>query len=342
MNKIIFFSLLAISILSCSKKEFSPDHLISDKIPGKWFGKIACDSKGDQWFVTSEVDNTVQMPSYSSYLPIRTYLTRYSGNSYEVYDDRFMGAKEIITDNADRLWFISSNKLYLINNGKYIEEYKLADATSYFEWIIKDQDANIWVGGYNAPLLRISTDPEIKISNMSNNASASNSSAACFDRNNNLWVVLSNHEIGMMDPQGFWHVYTPDNSALPYQSFWSITSDKDNIIWVGCGFPDTSTNLMKFDGTNWQKVTIKDDKGNSVYGTVRQLYSDNNKIWIVTEFSKNSAFDYDYLITFDGISWNRIYSVPSDDGISDISFDLTSGKALIGTLNKGLFSVDMN
>jgi hypothetical protein len=35
---------------------------------------------------------------------------------------------------------------------------------------------------------------------------------------------------------------------------------------------------MKFDGSDWQPVTVKDDKGNAITGTVRKLYSDNNRI----------------------------------------------------------------
>lgn len=341
MKKFIFLTILIISILSCSKEENSKPHLFPDNLPGKFFGKIASDSQGNVWFETSEIDTTVHLPSYSSSIPIRTYLTKFHDNIYEVYDDKFIGAKDMITDKYDNLWFISNNKIYRQENNKYVELYKIDSETGYFEWITTDQKKNIWVGGWKAPLLKITLDSKIKINNVSHNSSAANTSAGCFDKNNNLWVILSHQEIGTMDTLGRWTVYNPDNSQLPYQSCWSITSDKDNNIWVGTGFIDPGINLMKFDGTGWASVTIKDDKGNPVYGTVRQLYSDNKKIWIVPELAKNGAFDSNYLITFDGSAWNRIYNVPSDDGISDIAFDVTGQRALIGTWNKGLFEVGL-
>jgi len=337
---VIFLSLF--SSQSCSKEENLGQHLFSGKLPGKFGGKIASDSNGSLWFTTSEIDTTVQMPAYSSSIPIRIYLTKHYNDSYEVYDNKFMGARDIITDKYDRLWFISRDKVYLLENNKYSEQYKIGGETGNFEWITIDKQWNIWVGGWKAPLLKITLDPEIKINNMSNNSTAANTSAGCFDNDNNLWVILANSQIGMRDNQGRWTVYTPDNSQLPFQSFWSITADKNNNIWAGTGFPDSGTDLMKFDGTKWESVTIRDDKGNAVYGTVRQLYSYDNKIWIVPEFTVTGAFDSNYLITFDGFTWNRIYDVPPDDGITDVAFDTSGNRALIGTMNKGLFEVGLD
>lgn len=76
-------------------------------------------------------------------------------------------------------------------------------------------------------------------------------------------------------------------------------------------------------------------------GTVRQLYSDHSKIWIVSETSANSALDKTYLLTFDGTNWNRIHTVPSNDGISGIVLDLSGRKAWVGTLNNGYIELDL-
>lgn len=64
-------------------------------------------------------------------------------------------------------------------------------------------------------------------------------------------------------------------------------------------------------------------RGNTINGTVRQLYSDNNKIWIISETAANNALDKTNLLTFDGTRWNRIYEVSANDGISDIVLDLS-------------------
>lgn len=332
---------MIISNLSCSKEDQLLSPIFQDHMPGKFFGEIAFDSKGGMWLETSEIDTTVHLPAYSSSIPIRIYLSRFYNNSYEVYDNRFIGANEMIFDKYDRLWFISNNKLYLLSNNQYTELYKIATEMGYFEWINIDHENNIWAGGYNSPLLKITLDPQIKVNNLSNNSTTVNSSAGCIDKNNELWIIMPSQNIGRRDTLGRWTFFNPENSALSYQSFWCISSDKDNNIWAGTGFPDSGINLMKFDGTKWESITIKDENGNPIYGTVRQLYSDSKKIWIVTEFSKGGAFDSNYLITFDGNKWNRVYEVPSDDGISDIEFDITGHKAWIATMNKGLFAVDL-
>lgn len=341
MNRIYLLLLIILGTLSCSKEEFLTPYTSNDGMPGKFFGKIALDSKGGLWLQTSEIDTTVKVPSYSSYLPIRSYLSRLFNDSYEIYDDRFKGAGEMIIDKYDRLWFISNNKLFYLNNNKYDDIYEGSNESGYFEWISTDKNNNIWAGGWNVPLLEINVDPKVKVNILSDNSTSLNSSAGCFDNNNNLWLILSPQNIGRRATTGNWTFYNPDNSSLPYQAFWCITADEDNNIWAGTGYPDSEINLMKFNGTTWESVTVMDDKGMPVHGTVRQIYSAFGKIWIVTEFTKNSAFDSNYLITFDGKTWNRIYNVPSDDGISDIEFDLINNKAWIATWNKGLFTISI-
>jgi hypothetical protein len=98
---------------------------------------------------------------------------------------------------------------------------------------------------------------------------------------------------------------------------------------------------MRFNGSQWEHIVPKDDLGNIISGTVRQLYSDRNKIWIVAEVSVNNAFDSGYLITFDGEKWNRIYDAPVNDGISGIELDVTHNKAYIGTKNNGCILFDL-
>jgi hypothetical protein len=338
MKKFIISSLLVISVLSCEKAEILKPGKISDDMPGKFIGDMALDSEGGLWLMTSETDTTIHLPPYSSYLPVRVYLSRFYENKYEIIDDRFKGALKMIFDRNDRLWFINSKTLYYLNDNKYVELYKLPDDKGLFEWIAIDQNNNIWVGGYS-PLLKVTVDPEIKVEQIS---ITSNSTAGCFDSNNNLWLALWDNGIGKRDNSGNWTFYNPSNSSLTYQNVWCLTSDRDNNIWAGTGWNDNTVSLMKFDGANWQPVTVKDDKGNTVTGTVRKLYSDNSRLWIVSEQAVNNAFYSNYLITFNGNNWNRIYSIPSDDGIADIEIDVAGKKAWVGTWNNGCFNLDLN
>jgi ligand-binding sensor domain-containing protein len=304
-------------------------------------GDMALDSEGGLWLITSEIDTTIHLPAYSSYLPIRAYLSRFYEDKYQVVDDRFRGALKMIFDKSDRLWFINSKKLFYLDDNRYVELFELPDDKGLFEWITIDPDNNIWAGGMSTPLLKITTVPEIKVDQITNASIPTvNSTAACVDKDNNLWLTLWDNGIGKRDESENWTIYSPSNSSLPtYQNFWCLTSDKENNIWAGTGWNDNSINLMKFDGTNWQPVTIRDDMGNAITGTVRKLYSDNSRIWIVSEKAVNNAFDSNFLITFDGMAWNRIYDIPSDDGIADVEIDPSGNKAWVATWNNGCFEL---
>jgi Two component regulator propeller len=342
MKKYIFLILAVVSTLSCTKEDIMKSHTFPKDLPGKFIGAMALDSKGGLWIETSEIDTTIKLPMYSCSLPIRSYLTRFHENSFEVFDDRFIGAEKMIFDKNDRLWFYTAKKLYCFIDNKSVEQYKLSDDIGLFSWITADRDKNIWVGGLSAPLIKITADPKIKIDILTNPLKPSTSStSACFDKDNSLWITLWDDHIAKMTTQGAWTFYNPENSSLPYQNFWSVTSDKDNNIWAGTGWPNEGVNLFRYDGIKWEQITPKDDKGNSMGGTVRQLHSDNNKIWIVSETSVNSALDKTYLLTFDGTTWNRIHTIPTNDGISDIVLDLAGRKGWVATLNNGYFELDL-
>ena len=352
---LIGVTIFLVSLFSCDKnsssngekdsssngeKDLNPP-FSQQSMPGKYVGNITVDSKGGLWLQTNEIDTTDQMPPWSSYIPMRSYLSRFFDKSFEVYDNKFMGAGDMIVDKYDRLWFISNNKVFYLDNNKFNEVYKGSDDQGYFEWITTDRQNNIWAAGYNVPLMKITLGSEIKLNILSDTQISLNSPAGCFDNDNNLWLIMYPQNIGRRDTSGNWTFYNPDNSSLPYQAFWCITADNESHIWVGTGYSNPAINLMKFNGANWESVTIRDDNGSIDTGTVRHLYNAGGRIWIVTELAENAAFAGNYLITFDGTSWKRINEIPSDDGISDIAFDLTARKVWIASWNKGLLKVNI-
>lgn len=343
MKKIIFFTIILISLFSCDafrdENDNASDKLtgkfISDNFPGKYLEAMTLDSKENLWLSTSEIDTSIHLPSFSSSLPIKHYLSRFSTDAFEILDNNFVGAKKMTIDKNDKLWFITSNTVYCFNDQKPVEIFKLSTDMGSFNWITSDQNNDIWACGLGTPLIKIIQNPEIKIVNITNGIISS--TAGHFDKNNNLWIALWTKWIGKLDPNGEWTYYNPSNSSILDQNYWCITSDKDDNIWAGTGsLNNNASNLIMFDGINWKQIAPKDEKGNRIYGTVRQLYYDGKKIWIVSDVAVNSAFDSNYLITFDGVIWNRIYEAPLKDGISDIELDLLHDRALIGTLNSGI------
>jgi ligand-binding sensor domain-containing protein len=335
MKNYFYFTLIVISttFYQCKKDEIQNNHFITDNLPGKYINAMALDSKGGLWFSTSEVDTSIHLPPFSEKIPIRYYLTRFYEATFEIIDDNFIGAEKMTIDKNDNLWFITSKTLYNLDSKKSTEIYKLPDQGGLFEWITTDQNNNIWVGGLACPLLKIVQDPDVQIVNTTNGLLSS--TAGHFDNNNNLWIALWDNWIGKLDPHGIWTYYNPSNSSLPNLNFWCITSDRNNNIWAGTGWMNDVVNLVKFDGSKWVQMMVKDNLGNTIHGTVRQLYYDGMKIWIVSEVAVNNAFDSSYLITFNGSKWDRISGAPLKDGISGIEFDVIHNIAWIGTKNSG-------
>ena len=161
------------------------------------------------------------------------------------------------------------------------------------------------------------------------------------DKNNAVWIALSGHAGVLRISDDEWTVYNSTNSGITDQSIWCLVSDKNGDIWIGTGHDNENENLMKFDGSDWTSIRPQNSDDESVSGTVRGLYSDGNKIYVLVVQYENAAFSSNELLTFDGQSWEKISSIPDDDGIDDIKMDYSRGVVWIRSLNKGIFQVDI-
>jgi len=329
-----------IILVSCEKNEVVIKQIkepyVVEMMPGKFIDALTIDSQGKLWLSTSKIDTTIEMPPLSSSLPIRHYLVSYYLNTYTVFDDHFIGAENMVVDKDDELWFVTPRTLYYYNNLEYKEVYKLTHEFDRFDWIASDEDNNIWAGG-NSPLIKAIKNSKIIVGIIRNDAV--HSTSGHFDKNNNLWITLSYNGIAKRTPSGEWTSYSPSNSALPYQTFWSITSDSNNNIWAGTGWMNNADNLYRFDGLKWEQIIPKDGNGNIIYGTIRQLYHYSHDIFVYSEIAENNAFASNHIVTFDGNRWMRIAGVPQNDGIAGIA--LKKNMAWFGTLNHGLIGLNL-
>jgi len=341
---IIAYIVLFAAFSGCNKQEgINNERSYFEEMPGTSLYNMAIDNNHVFYFVTSEIDNEAweKMPKWSSYMPTKGYLSRKKeeiGN-FEILVEYFGG--KLCFDKNNQLWVLNSSAIYKLDESSFnkTKVLELTDETSgSLDFIAVDNDNNIWAGGLQSGLYKIDNELNVSHYHVNNSKLPTNSMTNIhIDQNNNIWVALWNRGI-LKITKDQWVVY--DN--ISSQNIWCLVTDKDGHLWVGIGWDDISQSLMRFDGTNWEFVSPRNDKNELVNGTVRRLQSDGRKIYVVSEQVKNMTFWSNELLTFDGVNWNKIYEIPEDDSILDLVVDDYRQSVWITTPNKGIFKIPIN
>jgi Two component regulator propeller. len=320
-----------------------------EKMPGTGLYNMAIDNNHMLYFVTSEVDEEAwkKMPPWSSYLPIKVYLSRKNDETgkFEILGEHFGG--KLCFDKNNQLWVLSSSTIYKLDD-KSFNKTKILDLSGEtsrsLDFIAVDNDNNIWAGGMQSGLYKINNELNISHYDISNSKLPTNSMTNVYiDKNNNIWIILGSEGV-LKIYNNEWTVYNHLNTNITPQSIWSLASDKNGDLWIGTGmFNETGTSLMHFDGNQWETVKPRNDKNELVNGSVRHLQSDGKKIYVVVEhvrvFSGGAEFISNELLTFDGTKWNKIYEIPENENISDLVVDDYRQAVWVSTLNKGIYKI---
>lgn len=341
----VFSLMLMLLIFSSCESDISPEKMItSPEMPGKFIHEMALDNNGEFFFVTSEVDTSVEVPLWSSTIPFKNYFSnrKTETSEFEILDDDFMGISNINFDSRNRLWGLGGKNVYFWEGSQFQSVLELTGEDEALRALALDQDDNVWVGTYPDALYKISSDLNVSQFTSTNSLlPQSNYMSIHVDKNNVVWISLDNNGVLRISGE-VWQWYNSTNSDITTQRIWCITSDKDENIWIGTGFTDESITLMKFNGSKWQVVKPRDEKNNVLSGSVRKLFSDNEKIYVVTVQIKNAAFLSNQLLSFDGNKWDRIKEIPEDVGIEDMIFDDFRDVIWVRTLNDGIFKLERN
>jgi ligand-binding sensor domain-containing protein len=345
MNTIKFLIIFTIIIASVSCEKVNIQNIQADlsaEMPGKHIQDMEIDNNNNLYFVTSETDTSIDIPLWSSYIPSKFYLSRKICESGEfiILDNDFIQADEILFDRNNKLWARNGKEIFLRNgqiNQKIIE---LSSDEGLFQFIAVDNENNIWTGGLQTGLYKIDNKLNITKYNTENSGLPTNSMTNIhIDKNNNIWIALWNNKGILKISKDSWIVYNSNNSNITSQNIWCLVTDKNDNLWIGTGHDNENQSLMRFDGENWETINPRNDKNEIVKGTVRKLYSDINRIYVVSEKVEKMAFSSNELLTFDGINWNKIYDIPEDDAIADLKIDYYRQIVWIRTLNSGIFNI---
>ena len=340
---LIALTIICIAI-SCQKGNdlnLQPD--ISAGMPGKNLIDMELDNNNVFYFVTMEVDTSIEIPPWSSTLPAKFYLSQKKSENgeFKILDDDFVHADEILIDKNNNLWSRNAKEIFLRKDQNNITVIELPGNLGLFKFMAVDKDNNIWAGGLNTGIYKIDSELNIAHFNMENSDLPRNSMTNIhIDRYNNIWIALWDNQ-GVLKINGEnWTVYNSTNSNITSQNIWCLVTDKNDELWIGTGHDNKAITLMKFNSQNWI-VSNPENNTEIVPGTVRKLYSDKKRIYIVSEQVKNMDFDKNVLLTFDGVSWNKIDEIPEDDGIADVKLDYSRNVSWIRTLNKGIFKIPL-
>ena len=355
MKKILFVMIFVAMIgnISCNKERIEPgQHPSIDVdipnsplhdcpylvgIPGTFLLDMAIDNNHVFYFITEEFG--LISPPWSSYLPIKGYLSRKTDETgkFEILF-KYFGAK-MCFDKNNQLWLMNSNTVYKVD-GSSFNRTKIFETSGMLQFIAVDNDNNIWTGGLQTGLYKIDDKMNVTQHTVNNPDLPTNSMTNIhIDKNNNIWVALWDSQGVLKISNGQWVVYNSLNSEITSQNIWCLVTDKNGHLWIGTGHDNENQSLMRFDGTQWETVIPRNDKNEIVTGTVRRIQSDGNKIYVVSEKVKNKAFYSNELLTFDGLKWDKIFEIPEDDGIDDLIVDDHLKVVWVRTLNKGIFKI---
>lgn len=327
-------------LISCDKENLIDQIVDFSDMPGKHIMEMEIDNDNIFYYATSERDTSVEVPPWASYIPSKAYLSKRETEmgDFEILDDDFIFVDEMLFDKNNNLWARNAKTIYLKEGDIYREIVDLPDDSGLFNFITVDNENNIWAGGFTA-LYKIDNNLNIEKFTDENSPLTSPVTNIHVDKDNNIWLALWNNQGVLKIEKDKWINYNSENSNITSQNIWCLVTDKDNNLWIGTGHDNKQISLMRFDGEKWETINPRNDKNEIITGTVRKLFADENRIYVISEQVDKMAFSSNELLTFDGISWNKIYDVPEDDGIADIKIDDYRQSVWIRTLNKGIFKL---
>ena len=267
----------------------------------------------DIWVLSSKICDTCYVAPEMSSIPMISQLTIINDSSFDFEEPIFFSSQAV--GHHGSLYVASQNKILKLNS---IKDYEVILETGDFSfyYFAFDKNNNIWLAGYNG--IAFWNGSELKVYNSSNSELPSNiTHGLAIDNANNVWIALDYE--GILKISGDkWEVIS--NSEIPglksSSNLRSPVIDNDNNIWFGVFNSDTTSNILKYDGENWNY----EYPNQSGAGIIK--IDSNGTIWIITNESENYSFKRSTLTYLQNNEWvlsdvgsieSYILTVNSDD-----------------------------
>jgi len=331
MKKIFLYviSVAMTGFTSCNKEKSETP--LPYGLPGTSIIDMAIDNNNMFYFVTYEVDKSVEVSPVSSFIPCIYYLSRKTGETgkIEILDDRYTLGGRLHFDKNNHLLTYDSHAIYRIDGSVRHVIFETPNKASSFSFIAVDNDNNIWAGGHQTGLYKIDNQLNVTHYRVDNSELPTNNlSDIHIDKNNDIWIVtkLNWNKQGLLKiSNGQWVVYDLD---LKNPVITSLITDKNGYLWIGTGWDNVDQTLLCYNGTSWETVNPRNEKNEIVEGTVSYLQSDGHKLYVLVTKAKIKAkdnteyFSYSHeLLTFDGVKWNKVYEIPEGDWLGNLIVD---------------------
>lgn len=268
---------------------------------------IAVDQQGNGWLGT---------PSCG--------LMKYNGKTWQSFNPSNSplpsGGIGTITIDEDHIIWIGDQDRLARYDGVHWQVYDTS-FKGHITSVVIDHRRIAWVGTERCGLIRFEslTGEIIATYDESNSELPANCiTSLALDENNRLWIGTdpdSHHSSGtgglaMFDGVN-WTIFDSSNSPLPENRVLSLAFDTEDHLWIL-----TSSNLMKFDGSQWIVYKCSDCEMFSYPGLYTLTIDKDNIKWIGTTNNGLIKFDnrqWNLYTTFNsGLPENRCRSIAAD------------------------------
>lgn len=342
-TSICIFTVSAI-FLSCSKdnlpnSEDELDHEITiteyDTLPYKYFYSIDFDKNNDLWLQTIIEDKSVNVPTYSSYLPLKSLLIKQEGEKYIIYDG--LAFIDFFFESGNNLWMYNSSVLMTFDETTKKSEvrFKVAHQESNIEKVHLDSKDNIWIeGSKNLGILKQNGN------NWEKQYSPSDFDIFHIDKNGDTYFA-TNKTIVLKYKDGEAKVLGQSSSEGLFRFKIScIHTDASNQVWVGLRRIPGTSNLLAVFNDDWVLENPEMEIESIENSEVVFMFNDNaGRLWVVINIISKSSVSGNICFVRDGNSWSRFDGIETDDLIWDYAFD-KSDNLWFSTYKKGIFKVD--
>lgn len=305
---ILFFGLLSCKKNNSDIKNKTYNDFLSDKAIIA-IGLI----NNNGWILSEKICDTCYVAPYMSYRPMISQLTKIYDSGFDYEEPTFVSNPTM--DHHGNLYTAFKNKIFKLIDIKNYQLIFEAKDFSFYNYAF-DKNDNIWFAGYNG--IGFWNHQEFKVFNTSNSELPSNIiHGLTIDNNDNVWVTLDFK--GLLKITGDkWEII--QNSEIPGLKTSSYLSnpivDNDNNIWFSVFDSSIASNILKFNGENWN-YEYPNQNG---YGTLN--IDSKGVIWIIHDEIENYLFKkstLSYLKNNEWINFNvsniksKITTVNSDD-----------------------------